>query len=256
MSYNFNGEQKIISIITTDFRIEVSDLYSRWKQWSLLNQQYEQAFSVVGGDPLPGGRALGVTFFLENGWKIRPREAHHSLDISGNLFTRDGSSPFVQTLGNFNVLMRQNVSNLVDTVNVSGSGSSTNTDVAAIAQAVRNALSTELARIDVAISSRASQQSVNDIISEIDSIVINTADMAADLSSIRPDVAEIQVDITGMLAAVDLTRKLTTNRTRIDHSAKTLTIYDDDHATPLRVYSLRNRNGHGSTNEVYEKMPQ
>lgn len=255
MSYTFNGEQKIISIVTTDFSIEVGDVYSRWKEWSLLNQQYDQAFSVVGGDPLPGGRALGFTFFLENGWKIRPRELNHTLDISGNLYARDGSSPFVPTIGNFNVLIRQTVSNIVDVVYNDASGTGGLSE-SSIAQAVRNVLSVELSRIDAPVSSRASQSSVDSIISEIDSIVLNTADIRTDLNAVQLSVAEITVDVTTLLAVAEIARKMSTNRSRIDASSRTLTIYEDDGSTPLRVYSLRDRNGNTSTSEVFEKIPQ
>lgn len=254
MSYNFNGEQKIISITGTNFSIEVGDVYSRWKEWSLLNQQFEQAFSVVGGDPLPGGRSLGFTFFLENGWRIRPREADHTLDVVGNLFTRDGSSPFIQTLGNFNVLVRQSVSNLVDVVYSSGGGG-TAVNVNDIAQAVRAALSTELSRIDTNISSRASQASVSDIISEIDQLVLNSASITADITAMKPDIAEIVVDITTLLSVTEMCRKMHMNRSRIDPQDKTLTIYEDDGVTPMRVYSLRNRNNAHSVTEVFEKIP-
>ncbi len=123
MSYSFDGTTKIISVIGVN-SFTVADCYSRWVDWVATgdNSKYLQAFAVTGGDPLPGGRFLGTTFFLENGWKIRPREANHSLAVSGNLYSRDGSDPFVSTLGVFNVRVSLTTSNLVDTIATGGGG--------------------------------------------------------------------------------------------------------------------------------------
>ena len=50
------------------------------------------AMRSVGGDPLPGGDALGRTFFTINDWKIY---IDHGVNFVGNLFADDGTSPFV-----------------------------------------------------------------------------------------------------------------------------------------------------------------
>ncbi len=99
----------------TNFDVQV-DLYGDWKEWSLETDhlKYEQALRTVGGDPLTAGRYLGDTYFLMNGWKIRPQEADHRLQINGNIYSEDGGSITVQTTGNYNVLVENTVSNLVD----------------------------------------------------------------------------------------------------------------------------------------------
>lgn len=131
----FDGSNRLIivnyGITSLDVKV---DLYSDWKEWVLLsdNSKYPTAMTAVGGDPLAGSQYLGTTYFLENGWKIRPYEDNHSLEVSGNLYARDGSSPFVQTLGSYNVLITLKTSNLVDTVNLAG----TSVDINAIAEAV------------------------------------------------------------------------------------------------------------------------
>tara|TARA_R110000823_G_scaffold40754_17_gene107710 strand:+ start:234 stop:839 length:606 start_codon:yes stop_codon:yes gene_type:complete len=113
----FDGINKLIlinsGITEIDFRI---DVYSNWKEWSQVqtNSRFEQALNVVGGDPLPGFRVLGSTFFLENGWKIRSWEGNHLIDITGNVFSRDGSDPVLPTLGNFKVTVNFTVSTLVE----------------------------------------------------------------------------------------------------------------------------------------------
>jgi hypothetical protein len=120
MNFTFNGTTEIIT--PTDapvdgaIDIDVQDLYSRWVDWMLTsdNSKYQQAMRVVGGDPLPGSKQLGLTYFLLNGWKIKPYEADHIFTLNGNLYSEDGSSPFEPTAGAYNVTIISSVSNLVD----------------------------------------------------------------------------------------------------------------------------------------------
>jgi len=135
MAVTFNGNTKLIVIDNGVTSLTALDIYSDWKEWVLLtdNAKYVQAFSVLGGDPLPGSRFLGTTIFLENNWRIRPYEGDHSLDIEGNLYDRGGSTPFVSTIGSYNVLITLTVSNLVDTISTGGSSAITNTDIQSIA---------------------------------------------------------------------------------------------------------------------------
>lgn len=122
MGVTFNGSGKLIICDAGTTSLDMKDVYSRWKQWVITsdNAKYPEAFSAIGGDSLVGGKFLGTTYFLENGWKIRPQEANHTLSVTGNLYSRDGSSPFVSTLGSFNVRIEMQVSNLVDQVATTG----------------------------------------------------------------------------------------------------------------------------------------
>ena len=122
----FDGEQKLIIVNAGQTMLDVKeDVYSAWKTWAVqgTNTRFLLAFSAIGGDQISEGKFLGTTYFLENGWKIRPFEGDHLLTVSGNMYSRDGSSPFVSTVGNFNVLISMNRSNLVDVVVVSGTRS-------------------------------------------------------------------------------------------------------------------------------------
>lgn len=145
MKVNFNGTLKIIQILTGVTSLDVKqDLYSEWKTWMTQgdNSKYLPALSCVGGDPISGELFLGSTFFLENGWKIRPQEANHMLNISGNIFTRDGSSPLVQTIGSYNVTVSMSRSNLIDTVATGGGGGA---DADSIASAVWDKQTSQIA---------------------------------------------------------------------------------------------------------------
>lgn len=107
MSYTFDGTNKLIIIDNGVTSFSVADLYSRWKDWFALsdNSKYETAFgNSVGGNSLGGGIILGSYYFLQNGWKIRPQEADHILEITGNLYPiPDTASLFQTTVGSFNV---------------------------------------------------------------------------------------------------------------------------------------------------------
>ena len=117
----FDGFNKIIivneGITELDFRV---DVYSAWKEWTQdpnqVNAKWEQALDVIGGDPLPGDRVLGTTFFLENGWRMRTWEGDHSLTVTGNVFTREGEPIFVPTLNPWTITINLNTSTLVETI--------------------------------------------------------------------------------------------------------------------------------------------
>lgn len=117
----FDGFNKIIivneGITELDFSV---DVYSAWKEWTKdpnqVNAKWEKALDVIGGDPLPGDRVLGTTFFLENGWRMRTWEGDHSLTVTGNVFTREGEPIFVPTLNPWTITINLNTSTLVETI--------------------------------------------------------------------------------------------------------------------------------------------
>ena len=116
MSYTFDGANKLIIIDNGVTSFSVSDLYSRWKDWFAQsdNSKYETAFAnSVGGNPLGGGIELGSYYFLQNGWVIRPQEANHTLEVTGNLYPiPDTASLFTGTVGSFQVSIIQRNSSL------------------------------------------------------------------------------------------------------------------------------------------------
>lgn len=125
----FDGPNKYIWIVPGTTTINVKeDLYVPWKEWvqsnpdALVNATYLYAMRAVGGDPLPGNRYLGSTFFLSNGWRIKPYEGDYSLIVNGVLYTEEGDSPFLGADGFFNnIRIEMTVSNIVDVVGISAS---------------------------------------------------------------------------------------------------------------------------------------
>jgi len=113
----FDGVNRIILINQNETDIDIRvDVYSNWKEWVKYrdNSQYSQAMSSIGGDLTPTG-SIGGTYFLENGWKIKPWAGNYKLSIFGNLYSRDGSDPFIEATGSsYKVTITQSVSNIVD----------------------------------------------------------------------------------------------------------------------------------------------
>lgn len=107
MAYTFNGASKLIILSSGTTTVDLSDLWSRWKDWVLLgNAGYAVAFETVGGEPIDSGAGTLVPLylFIKNGWKIRPQEADHTLAIGGGtLIVLEGGDPFTETQGDYTV---------------------------------------------------------------------------------------------------------------------------------------------------------
>lgn len=108
--YQFDGQNRIISLNLGVVDFEVSDMYSKWKEWASIgsNAKFANAFNVVGGEPInpEGTQVISPYFFFINGWKLRPQEAPHQLTINGNLLSLDGTQPTIPTIGGFEVFVR------------------------------------------------------------------------------------------------------------------------------------------------------
>ena len=125
MAYTFDGVNRLIVLPSGSTTLDIADLYSRWKDWSVTddNTKFVEAFRTTGGDPLTPGVTAGAYFFIRNdlGWRIRPAEEDATILVSGNLAPEDSSIPIlVPTLGDFSVLLAglqpvtQNVSELLE----------------------------------------------------------------------------------------------------------------------------------------------
>lgn len=123
----FNPISKIIKLteapVLIDGEYQVSldvqvDLYSDMKEdWlnDINLRKYHPPIRAVGGDPLPGSKTLGDTYFLRSDWKIEPYDADQRLTVNGNFYSEDGTSPFIKPSGGvYSVLLERVVSNLVD----------------------------------------------------------------------------------------------------------------------------------------------
>lgn len=125
MAFIIDGPSKIISLSAGTVAITVPALYSAWVDWVALsdNAKYLPAFRTVGGDDvdLAAGTKVPAYCYLINGWRVRPQEATHTLNVTGGILLVDGGGdPFLNTLGNF--IVRVNYSQPVQAITVATGG--------------------------------------------------------------------------------------------------------------------------------------
>lgn len=106
MALSFNGATKVISLGSGDTELSVRQLWTDWVDWwnTSDNSKYPVAMTVIGGDEIDpsAGTIIPVYVFLENGWKIKPQEASHTLNVNdGILLVDGGGDPFNNTNGSY-----------------------------------------------------------------------------------------------------------------------------------------------------------
>lgn len=151
MAYTFDGSTKRITLPTGMVTLNLVDLHSRWKEWILAgNAECILAFSTVGGEITE----IPLYLFMQNGWLIVPQSANHTLTVTnGILVGQGGADPFTDPAGSYKIRINRQVPGIA--IGYSTTGGSSGPTAAEIAAAVRLELSTEMARVDAAVSTRA-----------------------------------------------------------------------------------------------------
>ena len=127
MGYSFNGVTKVITLTAGTASVSVRDMYSRWVDWLLTsdNSKYLPAFNTVGGDDIDvsQGTKIPIYAFLQNGWRVKPQEANHTLNVTdGILLVDGGGDPFVNTTGSY--VVRINYQQPVQAISFTSGGGS------------------------------------------------------------------------------------------------------------------------------------
>lgn len=97
----FSGTNRTITVNSGVTSIDVTiDVYSEWKEWVLIsnNAKYPQAIRTFGGDETTFGQFAPSYFFLTNGWRLVVDNL--TLLVTGNLYTNEGDSPFLNVNSN------------------------------------------------------------------------------------------------------------------------------------------------------------
>lgn len=84
---------------------------------------------------------------------------------------------------------------------------------------------------------------------------LDLGSMGRYINDMHTDTQQLRIDVTSAIILIQTLLKYDENRTKIDKTAKTLTIYDNDGTTPLKVFSLRDSTGTPSVTEVVERVP-
>lgn len=173
MAVSFDGSTKTISLSTGTTSLSVRDLWSRWVDWWLTsdNSKFSLAMAQTGGDDInpDEGTKIPVYVFLLNGWKIKPQEANHTLNVSdGILLVSGGGDPFVNTTGAY--VVRINYQQPVQAISfATGEGGGSSPTAAQIADAVW----------DEAVSEHSTNGSAGDTLR----VIKQSAQLAAALSA-------------------------------------------------------------------------
>lgn len=110
------------------------DWYKEWKLWVLAgNFRYPAMFDEgFGGNNAPDANTkAGAYYVLQNktGWRIKPFEATHTVNVLGNLLPQDATLPMMKpTTGGFTVFVNGIQPITTIAVNNVGSGLSTTQD--------------------------------------------------------------------------------------------------------------------------------
>lgn len=151
MAYAFDGTTKRITLPSGMVTLNLVDLHSRWKEWILAgNAECLLAFSTVGGEITE----IPLYLFMQNGWLIVPQSANHTLNVTNGILVGQGAAdPFTDPAGSYKIRINRQIPGIA--IGYSTTGGSSGPTAAEIAAAVRLELSTEMARVDAAISTRA-----------------------------------------------------------------------------------------------------
>lgn len=125
MAIAFDGPSKRINLQSGTTTLSVRDLWSRWVDWlgTSDNSKYQFAMEQTGGQDInpADGTKIPIYTFLLNGWKIKPQEASHTLNVTdGVLLVSGGGDPFVNTDGAF--VVRVNYQQPVQAISFSTGG--------------------------------------------------------------------------------------------------------------------------------------
>ncbi len=224
MKVTFDGINKLILINEGESSIDVEiDIYSNWKEWVQYedNGKFVEALSTTGGDPLPGSLEIGSTFFLENGWKVKYNGVSDiTIDITGNLFTRDGSSPYLGTGLNISVNIISSTSSEVRFVDLD-------------TLAINNEL----------VASNVWSENISGTLASIllQDASNNTAVLNG-LSSLESNLTSTIVIETSNAISSDtriiLMEKVLRNKSQTDPATGIMTIFDDDNITPILAANI------------------
>lgn len=106
MAITFNASTKIIQLDSAS--VSAAEIWSRWVDWFCTgdNAKYLPAMQAVGGNQIDGSIYIPSYFYLLDGWRIRPMESSHNLEITGNIIVLGGGNPVTNTIGTYQVNVR------------------------------------------------------------------------------------------------------------------------------------------------------
>jgi len=243
--------------------------------------------TASGNLPKGGGNFTPRLATFNNGWRIVPHPSTNVLYISGEQITDDGQSgPAVMDLDALPsdnkitihyeppaaelIVASVNVENLRDAVwnallaefNSVGTFGHKVSSIAISEEDIANSV------WNAEKSSHSTPNTFGEHLSELTNSPEIDEESIAEAVWDRPIDNHIVPGTTGAtinnietqqeytVSLIEHLLKYSENRTKVDTVNKTLTIFDDDGTTPIKVFSLRDSNGNTSVTEIAERIPQ
>ena len=271
---DFDSSPRIIWVRTPATEIIIQDLVDTCRdiESELENLAFDALLKAAGKDQLGPTSYVGITATLLNAvvaFEARPGPTYTQCKVSGgNLVALDGvGTPISPIYPTSFTQVNYEASTSPTLVTSSTTGVGTPTQVA---DAVWNALLTTYptlgtmgGALGTAASGSSPAQIADAVWDELKSAHLVAGSFGEWATYIKNQVDSIDSDTTGIIASqstvislIQTLLKYSKNRTRVDQTAKTLTIYDDDTLTPIKVFDLKDFTGAASITEVAERMPQ
>jgi DNA-binding FrmR family transcriptional regulator len=171
-------------ILLDVFNVSASQIWSAWVDWLVLsdNLKYLPAFSQVGGVA-----PIALYLILENGWRVRPKEASGITTITGNLLTRESDSPITQTIGTWNVQVNLETPIAAQAIEVN-TGSAVNQATVQAALTAQGYTTARATMIDT----------VTTVDGKVDGITTNIATVDGKVDGITTNIAAVDGKVDGI----------------------------------------------------------
>ena len=245
-------------ITTLDIRVDLySDAKEDWESGALdisavrLNK-FIFPFRVIGGDDTAPGEIAPLYAYLVGGWRIRPHEADHVLNlVNGAILVDEDTTfdPFVDTVSAYNVRVRMYVP-VQGTILESGTSGLTAPesqallDIAADQVVIKADISTINTNIGTMTASLTSISSdISAMQGDLNDIEISITAIDADIVTINTNIGTIQTDISNLQVAQQFMADIEGGRWKIDTGANQMIFYKADNTSEVARFNLLDESG-------------
>ena len=269
ISFEWETSPRIITVLAPSTELNLQDLVDtcRYHEMQMENMDDDQLIAAAGKEPLGGGVQVGITATLLNAllaFEARSGPSYIQCNIKGgNLVAvdEDGipvSSPISPTAFTQIVMAASSSATLI-TTSVSGIGTPEEVRDAVWSDVnfASHGAGTAGDKLNAAASAGdpwSTDLTAGGYIGNQAGNVLKNVKTTGDATKLVVD--DLAIDQASILSLVETLLKYSKNRTRVDNVAKTLTIYDDDTLTPIKVFNLKDFTGAPSITEIAERMPQ
>lgn len=157
MALQFDHAAQRIKVTSPQTTVLIQDLLNacRLEEASDVGIADSKIASAAGKEVLGAGVQVGITLTLLENWQLEFWAGNYTATVTGGNIVADSGDPVAYVVGGPQVEITLSAAATITTVDGGGGGSAPT--AVEIAQAVRAELSTELARLDAAVSTREAE---------------------------------------------------------------------------------------------------